>query len=308
MTEQAYPQGIHVPLITPFTAAGDVAQEALEGLAHRVLTAGAAGIVALGTTAEVATLDGEERRTVVETCLRVCQEYGAPLTVGAGSNDTRASEAALSELRQWPGLTAALVTVPSFTRPSQEGVIAHFTRLAAVSPVPLVVYDIPYRTALPLSAATLRTLGEVPGVIAVKYAGGLIGQDTVELLGDLPSGFSVLAGDDLFASPMLAMGASGGILASAHLATRRFADLADAWHTGDVARARPLGHALARLSAALFRETNPTVIKGVLHERGLIPTPDVRLPLLPAGKATVADALDRLDRIEGLEGLDRLEG
>ncbi|WP_432066259.1 4-hydroxy-tetrahydrodipicolinate synthase family protein [Streptomyces sp. C10-9-1] len=298
MTEHAYPQGIHVPLITPFTAAGDLAREALEGLAHTVLDAGAAGIVALGTTAEVATLDGEERRTVVEICLRVCAERGAPLTVGAGSNDTRASEAALAELGQWPGLTAALVTVPSFTRPSQEGVIAHFTRLAAVSPVPLVVYDIPYRTALPLSAATLRTLGEVPGIVAVKYANGLIGQDTVELLGHLPPGFSVMAGDDLFASPMLAMGASGGILASAHLAPRRFASLVDAWRDGDVEQARSLGHALARLSAALFREPNPTVIKGVLHERGLIPTPDVRLPLLPAGKATVADALERLSQLE----------
>ncbi|MEU1144436.1 4-hydroxy-tetrahydrodipicolinate synthase family protein [Streptomyces sp. NPDC005863] len=298
MTDQTFPQGIHVPLITPFTAAGGVAHSALEGLARRVLDAGAAGIVALGTTAEAATLSPEERREVVDACARVCAERGAWLTVGAGSNDTRASEAALTELGRGPAPSAALVTVPSFTRPSQEGVIAHFRRLAEVSPVPLVVYDIPYRTALPLSAATLRTLGTIPGVVAVKYAPGGIGQETVALMADLPPDFTVLAGDDLLVSPLLAMGATGAILATAHLATSHFVALDAAWRTGDVTRARRLGHALARLSATCFTEPNPTVIKAVLHARGLIPTPDVRLPLLPAGKATVEAALDQLGGVE----------
>ncbi|MBT3155179.1 dihydrodipicolinate synthase family protein [Streptomyces sp. CHD11] len=298
MAEQTFPQGIHVPLVTPFTPSGEVATEALEGLAHRVLDDGAKGIVALGTTAEVATLDAAEQREVVRVCDRVCRERGAWLTVGAGSNDTRASEAALAGLSPWPSPAAALVTVPAFTRPSQEGVIAHFTRLAEVSPVPLIVYDIPYRTALTLSAVTLRTLGTLAGVVAVKHATGGIGQETVRLMADPPPGFHVLAGDDLFVSPLLAMGASGGILATAHLATGRFAALHDAWRAGEVTRARPLGHALAGLSAACFREPNPSVVKGVLHERGLIPTPDVRLPLLPAGKAAVEEALEQLDRVE----------
>ncbi|MET7358241.1 dihydrodipicolinate synthase family protein [Streptomyces sp. NPDC005562] len=297
MTDQTFPQGIHVPLITPFTAVGGVAHSALEGLARRVLDAGAAGIVALGTTAETATLSPEERREVVDTCARVCAERGAWLTVGAGSNDTRASEAALTELGRGPAPSAALVTVPSFTRPSQEGVIAHFRRLAEVSPVPLVVYDIPYRTALPLSAATLRTLGTIPGVVAVKYAPGGIGQETVALMADLPPDFTVLAGDDLLVSPLLAMGATGAILATAHLATSHFVALDAAWRKGDVTRARRLGHALARLSATCFTEPNPTVIKAVLHARGLIPTPDVRLPLLPAGKPSLGGALEQLERV-----------
>ncbi|HUR07951.1 MAG TPA: dihydrodipicolinate synthase family protein, partial [Nonomuraea sp.] len=106
----------------------------------------------------------------------------------------------------------------------------------------------------------------------------------------LPEGFEVLGGDDMFISPLLALGAGGAILASAHLATDRFAELVAAWHAGDVARGRALGHRLARLSAALFAEPNPTVIKGVLHARGLIPTPDVRLPLLPASPEAVSQA------------------
>ena len=286
--------GVHVPLVTPFTADGRIAEDALEELARATLDAGAAGIVALGTTAEAATLDAEEKATVIDVCARICQERDAVLVIGAGSNDTRASERTLAELSRWPAAAAALVPVPYFSRPSQAGVLAHFTRLASSSPLPLVVYHVPYRTGQPLDASTLRALGELSGVVGVKLAQGGIDQETVELLSELPPDFVVLAGDDPFLSPLLALGAAGGILASAHLATSRFTELATAWHQGDVARARNLGHTLARLSAAAFREPNPTVIKGVLHAQGRIPTPDVRLPLLPARRDSVDETLRRL--------------
>ncbi|MFC9814158.1 dihydrodipicolinate synthase family protein [Streptomyces virginiae] len=290
--------GIHVPLVTPFAPSGEVAAGALEALAHEVLDAGATGIVALGTTGEAAALDEEERDLVTGVCARVCGERGAVLTVGAGASGTRAAEASLAGLARWrPQAGAALVTVPSFVRPSAAGVLAHFERLAAVSPVPLVVYHVPYRTGQPLDATTLRALGSLPGVVGVKYAVGALDQDAVELLGDRPAGFHVLAGDDVHVSAMLALGASGGILASAHLATERFAELAAAWRAGDAVRARTLGHALAGLSAATFAEPSPGVVKGVLHAQGRIPTPDVRLPLLPASQAAVTAALERLDAL-----------
>ncbi|MFJ9591578.1 dihydrodipicolinate synthase family protein [Streptomyces virginiae] len=289
--------GIHVPLVTPFAPSGDVAAGALEALAHEVLDAGATGIVALGTTGEAAALDEEERALVTGVCARVCGERGAVLTVGAGASGTRAAEASLAGLARWPQAGAALVTVPSFVRPSAAGVLAHFERLAAVSPVPLVVYHVPYRTGQPLDATTLRALGSLPGVVGVKYAVGALDQDAVALLGDRPAGFHVLAGDDVHVSAMLALGASGGILASAHLATERFAELAAAWRAGDAVRARTLGHALAGLSAATFAEPSPGVVKGVLHAQGRIPTPDVRLPLLPASQPAVAAVLERLDAL-----------
>ncbi|MFF4578588.1 dihydrodipicolinate synthase family protein [Streptomyces sp. NPDC001389] len=289
-----FPRGIHVPLVTPFTRGGEVAAGSLETLAHEVLDAGAAGIVALGTTAEAAALDEAERELVTGVCARVCRERGAPLTVGAGAGGTRAAAASLAGLARWPEAGAALVAVPPFVRPGAAGVLAHFARLAEVSPVPLIVYHIPYRTGQPLDAAALRALGSLPGVAGVKYAGGGIDQEAVALLGDLPEGFAVLAGDDVYLSPLLALGASGGILASAHLATERFAELAGAWRDGDAVRARELGHGLARLSAALFTEPNPAVVKGVLHAQGRIPAPDVRLPLLPASDAAVAAALKEL--------------
>ncbi|MFD6886640.1 dihydrodipicolinate synthase family protein [Streptomyces sp. NPDC059957] len=291
------PRGIHVPLITPFTAAGEVAAGALEALAHEVLDAGATGIVALGTTGEPAALDEAERELVTDVCARVCRERGAALTVGAGASGTRAAEESLGRLERWPEARAALVTVPAFVRPSAAGVLAHFERLARVSPVPLIVYHVPYRTGQPLDAALLREVGALPGVAAVKYAVGSLDGEAVALLGDLPDGFAVLAGDDSFLSPLLALGASGGVLASAHVATARFAELAAAWRAGEADRARTLGHALARLSATLFAEPNPAVIKGVLYAQGRIPTPDVRLPLLPASTEAVAAALRELAQL-----------
>ncbi|MEU8620680.1 4-hydroxy-tetrahydrodipicolinate synthase [Streptomyces sp. NPDC048623] len=292
------PHGIYVPLVTPFGIDGRPDLDALEALAHSVLDAGAAGLVALGTTGEVGALDPEERTAVIDTCARVCRRRGVPLIVGAGGGATETAARELAELGGRPEISAALVIVPAFVRPSPEGVLAHFRRLAAASAVPLIVYHIPYRTGRPLDAATLRALGTLPGVVGIKHAVGGVDQDTVSLLGDLPDGFAVLAGDDTFLSPLLALGAAGGILASAHLATARFTALAEAWHDGDVARARPLGHRLARLSTLLFAEPNPSVVKAVLHAQGRIPTPDVRLPLLPASEASVAAALKALAELE----------
>jgi 4-hydroxy-tetrahydrodipicolinate synthase len=142
-----------------------------------------------------------------------------------------------------------------------------------------------------LSVRTLLQLAAVPGIVGVKHAVGAVDQDTVLLMAGRPGDFAVLAGDDVFASPLLALGAAGGILASAHLRTAEFGALIAAWHSGQLEQARELGHRLAPLSAALFAEPNPVVIKGVLHAQGRIPSPAVRLPLLPAGRDTVSAAL-----------------
>jgi 4-hydroxy-tetrahydrodipicolinate synthase len=179
-------------------------------------------------------------------------------------------------------VVAALTLVPPFARPGEAGVLAHFAQLAAASPVPLVVYHVPYRTGQHLSANALRRLADLPNIAGVKYAVGGLDADTVAFLADLPADFAVLGGDDAFISPLLALGAHGGILASAHIATADFVGLVDAWRTGNVDLARTLGHRLAVLSAALFAEPNPSVVKAVLQAHGRIPTAAVRLPLLAA--------------------------
>jgi 4-hydroxy-tetrahydrodipicolinate synthase len=284
-------RGLFVPLITPFADDGELATEALEKLAHAVIDGGAAGLVALGTTGEPATLSTAERHAVLDVAARVCRERGVALLAGVGSNDTAATARVLAGLPDWPEVSAALTVVPYYTRPSEAGVIAHFTRLAAGSPVPLVVYNIPYRTGRVLSARTLLELARVPGIIGVKHAVGAVDHDTVLMMAERPGDFAVLAGDDVFASPLLALGAAGGILASAHLRTAEFAEMIAAWQAGRAAQARELGHRLAPLSAALFAEPNPAVIKGALHAQGRIPSPAVRLPLLPASPDTVRAAV-----------------
>jgi 4-hydroxy-tetrahydrodipicolinate synthase len=279
---------ILVPLVTPFEGqdrGGRVAADALEALAHEVLRDGAAGLVALGTTAEAAALDEGERAEVAAVVGRVSREHGARFVAGVGGGATGQVVRELAALGGLPVVPdAALVPVPSFTRPGEAGVVAHFAALAAASPLPLIVYHVPYRTGQPLTARALRELAAIPGVAGVKYATGGIDAETVSLLGEHPDGFEILAGDDVLAPALLALGAAGGILASAHLATARWAELA---RTGD----RALGHRLAALAAELFREPNPAVIKAVLHAQGRIPSPDVRLPLLPASAAATRAAL-----------------
>ena len=282
--------GLYVPLVTPFTSGGELAADCLERLANTVIDEGAAGVVALGTTGEPAALTAEERHTVLDICARVCRERSATLIAGAGSNDTRGSALALAELKAWPEISAALAVVPYYTRPSQDGVIAHFTVLARQSPVPLVVYNIPYRTGHAMGWRALPQLAGLPGIAGIKHAAGGIDSDTVMLMADLPDRFAVLGGDDLFVAPLFALGASGAIMAAANVCTSGYAEMVRAWRAGAATEGRALGNRLAGRSAALFAEPNPVVIKAVLHAQGRIPSPAVRLPLLEASPGAARQA------------------
>jgi len=283
--------GLFIPLITPFTEHGEVAAEALERLAHRVLDDGAAGLVALGTTAESATLTDFERAEVLTICSRVCRQRGAALIAGTGTNDTARTAAELRALAQYPDVRAALVLVPYYTRPGEAGVIEHFRALAGNAPVPLIIYNIPHRTGQQLSWGALARLAEIPGVAGIKQATGALDLDTIDMMASRPAGFSVLGGDDPVISPLLALGAEGAISASAHVCTAEFARLVSLWRDARAVDGRELGHRLASLSRALFAEPNPVVIKSVLHRMGQIPSAAVRLPLLPANLESTEQAL-----------------
>ncbi|MEV6850846.1 dihydrodipicolinate synthase family protein [Actinoplanes sp. NPDC051411] len=272
--------GLFVPLITPFTADGDVALRALESLAHELLDAGATGLVALGTTGEPSALTPAERAAVLAVVERVSRTRRTPWIAGVHDGIVPASA------------DAAMHAVPAFVRPGEEGVIAHFAALAAASPVPVVVYHVPYRTAQPLSAGALLRLASLPNVIAMKYAPGTLDATAMAFMAaaaDVP-GFSILVGDDVLAGPLLALGAPGAVMAAGHIATADYAALIAAWQSGDLPGGRALSHRLAPRSAALFAAPNPTVIKGVLHAEGRIPSAAVRVPLTPAAPEQVAQA------------------
>ncbi|MBL7257789.1 dihydrodipicolinate synthase family protein [Paractinoplanes lichenicola] len=259
--------GLYVPLITPFAPGGSVDLAALEQLAHDVLDAGATGLVALGTTGEPSSLTETERSSVLDVLTKV----SASLIVGGPTVPDSA--------------TAALTLVPPFVRPGEDGVVAYLTSVAARSPVPLIVYHVPYRTAQPLSVDALHRIAAIDGVAGIKLATGSIDADVIALMAAPPPHFAILGGDDVVISPLLALGAHGAILASAHIETQSYATLVGSWEP-------TLGHRLSRLSAALFAEPNPAVIKAVLHAQCRIPTPDVRLPLLPASKESLVVALE----------------
>jgi 4-hydroxy-tetrahydrodipicolinate synthase len=286
--------GTWVPLVTPFTEDDLLDVDALERLAGRLLDDGCAGLVALGTTGEPATLDDAERAVVVATCAEVCRRHGRPLIVGAGNNNTRASVAAVQALAGTPSLVAALVVVPYYTRPSEAGVVAHLRAVAAASPVPIVVYNIPYRTGRGLGADSLLELAATPGVAGVKQAVGALDRATLEVLARRPHDFHLLAGDDAYIAPSVLMGASGAIAAAAHLATPAFVALVDAARRGCVEEVRRLAAPLSTLVDAGFAEPNPAVWKAALHARGELSTPSVRAPLLPATARATAAVLEAL--------------
>jgi 4-hydroxy-tetrahydrodipicolinate synthase len=292
------PSGVLVPLVTPFDEAGAVDLAALRALAERALEAGAAGIVTLATTGEPTSLDGDERAAVVAVCAEVCAERRAVLVVGAGTNDTRTTIERHEALADVPGVAASLAVVPYYVRPSEAAVVRHFQVVAERSPVPLIVYNIPYRTGRGLGADALLELAATDNVAGVKQAVGGIDADTLRVLAESHDRFALLGGDDAFLFPLVLMGAAGAIAASANVCTGAFAEMIARGLRGDVARGRPLAEALLPLVGALFAEPSPAVIKAALHALGRIPTPDVRMPLSASSDAATARALEALRHLE----------
>lgn len=285
-------RGVYLPLITPFDDRDRVDLDALEQLAARCLDAGARGLVALATTGEPTSLDDAERSAVVAACARVCADRSAELLVGAGTNDTRTTLARHEALAGVPAASGSLAVVPYYVRPSEAAIVAHFRVVAARSPVPVVVYNIPYRTGRGLGAAALRELAATDNIVGVKQAVGGIDADTLSVLAHTsPGQLAMLGGDDPYLFPLTLMGATGAIAASAHLCTARFVDMIDAGLDGRVADGRAHADALLPLVQALFAEPSPAVLKAVLHADGLIPTPDVRMPLANACSASLAAAV-----------------
>jgi 4-hydroxy-tetrahydrodipicolinate synthase len=288
------PSGLFVPVVTPFDADGRVDVDALERLAAELLDAGATGLVALSTTGEPTALDDAERAATVAACARVCADRGAELVVGAGTNDTRTTIARHEALADVGGVVASLAVVPYYVRPSEAGIVAHFAAVAARSPVPLITYNIPYRTGRGLGAAALLELAATDNVAGLKQSVGSLDADTLAVLAARPDGFAVLGGDDAFLFPTMLMGGAGAIAAASHLLTERFVAMLAAGAAGDVAAGRPHAEALLPLVQALFAEPSPAVIKALLHAEGRIPTPTVRLPLTPASPAASARAASAL--------------
>ena len=267
--------GLWLPLITPFKD-GAVDFSSYERLIEHYLALGVDGLFPLGTTGESPTLDEAEIDAVVERTVAVAAGR-VPVFVGVGGNATHKVEKTLRRLERFA--FAGIVSVcPYYNRPSQDGLIAHFRRIAQATDRDVAIYNIPYRTAVNLSNDALLELAQVPNIVGVKDSSGSVAQ-SLELLQRRPKDFAVLTGEDALYFTMMANGADGGILASSHLMTERFVETGRRFAANDLAGARAAWAPLAAFVPLLFAEANPMPIKYLLWRQGLIASPECRLPL-----------------------------
>ncbi len=282
-------EGLHTAIVTPFTKEGGVDIPAFERLLKQQLEAGLSGVVVCGTTGESPTVSDQEFAALLKSAR---QTVGGKIKIiaGAGTNSTEKS-IARSVLCRDNGADALLVASPYYNKPSQKGLLAHFRALADSVDLPLIVYNVPGRTAVNITPATLSELAHHPNIVAVKEASGDINQ-IMDVIEAAPDDFTVLAGDDAITLPTIAAGGRGVISVIANEAPALMNSMVKAACSGDFDEARTLHYKLYALMKANFWESNPTIVKMALNEMGLAEN-TLRLPLVPAGE-TFREPLRRL--------------
>jgi 4-hydroxy-tetrahydrodipicolinate synthase len=250
-------------------------------------------LVPCGSTGEAATLTPDEHRRVVEI---VVDEVAGrvPVVAGAGSNDTRRAIRLGREMRA-AGATHLLHVSPAYSKPPQRGIEAHFRAVADAAELPVVLYNVPGRTASNVEPATVLRLAEVPNIVAVKEASGNLAQADA-ILRDRPDGFAVLSGDDQLTFGMMAAGADGVISVVSNAAPRHMAELCDRAAAGDLAGARALHQRLVPWMTAAFVESNPIPAKAALAMLGRVANV-LRLPLVPLADAHAPAVRAALDAV-----------
>jgi len=282
-------RGVWLPLITPMKD-GALDEVSLKRLLRNLAARPVDGIVIAATTGEGPLLEEREMERLSKIA---ADELGdlLPIYLGLSGSDTRRMETMLARIGHWP-VAGYLISCPSYVRPSQEGLIRHFSVLAEASERPMLVYNIPYRTGVNIANDTLLRLAELPTVIGVKDC-CLDPAQSLDLIRRRPAGFAVMTGEDAQFHVALAQGADGGILCSAHVETERFASVYAAHRDeGDIRGALKIWHDLADLTRLLFAEPSPAPVKYWLYRQGLIDSPEVRLPLTPVSP-TLAERIDR---------------
>ena len=285
--------GCGTALVTPFRTDGAVDEAAVGRLARRQIDGGAHFLVPCGTTGESPTLSPAEKLRVVELVVEAA-DGAVPVLAGAGGYDTRAVVAQARDLAR-AGAAGILSVTPYYNKPTPEGLCRHYGAVADGADLPIVLYNVPGRTACNIDPATLLRLVEIANVVGVKEASGDLGQ-MCEICRAVPDDFCVLSGDDAFTLAMMALGGAGVISVIANEAPAEMAALVDQAAAGDFAAARATHERLLPLMQVNFIESNPIPVKAALAELGLIEEV-YRLPLTPpapAARARIAEALRAL--------------
>jgi 4-hydroxy-tetrahydrodipicolinate synthase len=283
--------GTFTALVTPFRN-GEVDVEALEGMVEFQIGHGVSGLVPCGTTGETPAMSEAEDRLVVETVVRVANGR-APIIAGTGSNSTDMA-IKYTKMAQEEGADGSLQVAPYYNKPTQEGLYRHFAAIAESTELPLVLYNIPGRTGVTISAETMVRLAEIPNIVGVKDStlSMNIVADVIALCGE---DFDVLSGDDPMTLPLIALGGRGVISVASNVAPGAVSEMVRALLEGDWERGRELHYELLPLFRALFVETNPIPVKTAASLLGLC-SDEMRLPLVPMEGENLRVLQETLDR------------
>jgi 4-hydroxy-tetrahydrodipicolinate synthase len=295
--------GTHTALVTPMTADGSVDEAVLGGLVTRQIDEGVDGLVVCGTTGESATLTRDEQLRVIESVIAHAGGRIA-ITAGAGGNSTVEVVDFVRRL-EGLGVDAVLSVVPYYNKPTQAGLVAHFTAIADASPAPVMMYNVPGRTGQNMEADTTVELARHPRIQGVKEASGDLGQAS-RIAQEAPPGFRLLSGDDSLALPLIALGATGLVSVVSNVDPGRTGRMIRAALTGETAVAGELQDELAVLTSLCFVEANPIPAKAALAAMGFLEE-SLRLPLVPLAdehRPALLAELERLGLLGDSEGKD----
>lgn len=270
-------RGCHTAIVTPFYEDGAFDTAAMRALLDWQLAAGINGIAACGTTGESVALDEDEYRMVLETVIGHVAGR-VPVICGAGTNCTEKA-IKLAKIAETSGADAILSVTPYYNKPTQAGLFEHFRAIVETVSVPVILYNVPGRTGVNMTAETTCRLAELPGIAGVKEASGDLVQ-VMQILRDRPADFVVLSGDDALTLPMIAAGADGVISVVSNEIPGAFTRLVQAALRGDFAEARELQQRYLALMQVNFIESNPIPVKTALAMMGKI-RECFRLPLVP---------------------------
>jgi 4-hydroxy-tetrahydrodipicolinate synthase len=293
--------GVGTALVTPFTSSGDLDEAAVRRLGRRQIDAGIHFLVPCGTTGENPTLTDAERIRIVEILV---DEAGGrvPVLAGAGGYDTREVIHLAREMER-AGATGLLSVTPSYSRPTQEGLVEHYRAIADSTPLPIVLYNVPGRTGCNIEPATVARLAAVPNIVGVKEASGNILQ-MCDICQRVPSDFVVLAGDDMVPLPLMAIGGRGVISVASNAAPAEMVEMVEAAERGDQASARARHTRLLPLMQINFVESNPAPVKAAMAAMGLIEE-IYRLPMCSPraeSKEKILRVLQSLDLVSAAAG------
>lgn len=271
-------KGMGVALITPFKEDESVDYEALGRLVDYLLQNGADYLVVLGTTAETPTLTEEEKKKIIELVVTKVR-HRIPIVLGVGGNCTKSVVDKLKN-DNFEGVDAILSVVPYYNKPSQEGIYQHYKAIAQATELPVILYNVPGRTGVNMTAeTTLRLAREFKNIIAVKEASGNITQMD-DIIKNKPKDFNVISGDDGITFPLITLGAIGVISVIGNAFPREFSRMVRLALAGDYDSARTIHHRFTELFSLLFVDGNPAGVKSMLSMMGFVEN-RLRLPLVP---------------------------